>query len=74
VQEVGPHEPALVLSEGRMSVESRAHLIRPRLEDLEQVAVSPAKVVEDVCQLAGHGRRIQRQNAIHDVICTRPIS
>ena len=73
VQEVSPHEPALILSEGWMSVKSRAHLIRPRLEDFEQIAVSSPKVLKDVCQLAANGCHIQCQNAIHDVICARPI-
>jgi len=74
VQEVGAHQPALILSEGRMTTKSGAHLVRPRLEGLDQIAVPPPKVIQDIRQLAADGCRIQRQNAVHDVIGTCPIS
>jgi hypothetical protein len=56
-----------------MSGQGHAHLIRPRFEDLEQIAVTAPEVLQHICQLAGHSRRIERQDAIDNVIGARAI-
>jgi len=73
VHEVGPDEAALLLAEVRMVRKDNAHLIRARLKSLEQIAVTSAEVVEDICQLCGDACRVERQNAINNVVCARPV-
>ena len=71
VQKVRANEPALLLCETRMSGKGPFHLVRARLEGLQQIAVSSDKVLQDLCKKAGNARRIQCHDAIHDVVRTR---
>lgn len=73
MHEVGAHKPALLLGKGRMRQEDRAHLFCARLEDLKKITVTPAEVLQHVCQQDRDSCRVQRQNAIDDVVCARPI-
>ena len=68
MEEVGPHEPALILREGWVRGKGRAHLIRTRLAGLEQIAMSPLEALQYICQLAGYSCGVQRQNPIDDVV------
>jgi hypothetical protein len=56
-----------------MSSKGSFHLIRARLEGLQQIAMPPDKVLQDLRKEAGNARRIQCHDAIHDVVRARLI-
>jgi hypothetical protein len=59
VQEVCADEPPLFLCEPRMPGKGPFHLICARLEGLQQIAMPPDKVFQDLRKQAGNARRIQ---------------
>src|SRR3569833_1283727 len=71
VQEVCADEPALLLCEARMSGKGPFHLVRARLEGLEQIAMPPDKILQHLREEAGNARGVQCHDAIHDVVRAR---
>ncbi len=51
--------------------ESFLHVIRARLERRKQVAVPALEVLQNVRELGGDGFRIESENPLYDVVCTR---
>ena len=71
MQEISTDQPALVLRERSVAFEGLFHLIRTCLEDLQEVAVTAEKVLEDVGQLRGDRCSIERKHSVDNMIRAR---
>ena len=68
VEEIGAHQPSLVLGKRSVRLKGLCHLIRTRLELGEQIAVTPEEILQDLGKVAGDRRGIQGQYPLHDVV------
>ena len=73
MQKIGPNQLALYLGESAVSSKGVFHFVGARLEYLQQVAVATFEILKDVSQLAGRRLWIERQDAIDDMVRTRPV-
>lgn len=68
VKKIGADEAALRLIELGMGLERVFHFRGTGLENIEQIPVTPLKILKHVCQLMCGGFRIKPEHPVHDMV------
>src|SRR6267143_145876 len=68
VEKIGADQLALDLREGAVSRQGLFHDVGAGLERLQQIAMPALEILQDVGELAGNRLRIERENAVDDMV------
>src|SRR6267143_5137389 len=68
VEEIGADQLALDVGKDAVSRQGLFHDVGAGLERLQQVAMPAVEILQDVGELAGNRLRIERENAVDDMV------